>query len=907
MGVPSSAVYVKYTANGATTVFAYPFKLQSSAQLDVLVDDVIQVSGFTVSGIGADVGGNVTFSVAPVNGAIVYLRRSSDMDRDTTYNESNFLVGTVNDDQDYQTMLVQEVNDKADRSFHVEQGVAASTLVPPPQANYLLGWNSGGNALVNIQALSGTLSNVDYKFSSVSAMSAQTGMTNGALAQTFGYYTANDGGHGQYIYDSTSVATANGGNVITASGGGRWLLLNDGTINVRQFGAKGDGTGDDSSGIQAAMNYASTNKKRLYIPPGTYLLNGNRQGSYSAILLYSDNLTMIGSGYHSVLKVADNYTSGGQYSIMATASSVTFASNIEIAGIRFDGNGLNNLVIDSGANIRQAYMIKGVGGSNIYIHDNWFFNCPGRAALNLGHSGTPDFSSVRIENNHIRDIGGGIVGNDKQNDCSAIYLFADGAVVANNLFENTTQPSAQTPTARSVVALEIHGRNTVVSNNIIKNFTGVGNAAAQVHDGYNNSWINNKCYGITSNGIVLWSVSPYTNKRLTISGNTIEIDNATYLGGSAIYQSPQTGTTTSEVEDLRIEDNNIYATVSTQQAVTWHGVALCSVNKASIRRNTFINMQGDGVNFEPAVNNLNVRNIDIEDNRFVDCGIHSSANRIWAVYVKNDLTTRDFSNINIRRNFIKRTLQGVGVTPYGIRGINIVGGGYLYNIEIYDNKFENILRTNRYAFNTTTNNINVAVKPSEIPNASTSDPVFGFWTNGQEYVTHTDQVAGGSIGKIATTSGSAVSGVWAATTAYVQGQWVRTSANKILVCTAAGTSSGVEPSPTTLGIQLSDGTCNWVYLDTVVAVFTGFGAINLSGTATYDPPSLADGAGATTAVTVTGAALGDLAVASFSLDLQGITVTAWVSTANTVSVRFQNESGGVLDLASGTLKARVFK
>jgi hypothetical protein len=81
----------------------------------------------------------------------------------------------------------------------------------------------------------------------------------------------------------------------------------------------------------------------------------------------------------------------------------------------------------------------------------------------------------------------------------------------------------------------------------------------------------------------------------------------------------------------------------------------------------------------------------------------------------------------------------------------------------------------------------------------------------------------------------------------------------------------------------------------------------LSGSATYDPPSLADGAGVTTTVTVTGAALGDFAEASFSLDTQGIALDAWVSAANTVSVRFQNESGGVLDLASGTLAVRVRK
>jgi|SRR5689334_4393560 len=79
----------------------------------------------------------------------------------------------------------------------------------------------------------------------------------------------------------------------------------------------------------------------------------------------------------------------------------------------------------------------------------------------------------------------------------------------------------------------------------------------------------------------------------------------------------------------------------------------------------------------------------------------------------------------------------------------------------------------------------------------------------------------------------------------------------------------------------------------------------LQGSATYDPPSLADGAGTTTTVTCTGAALGGFAHASFSLDLQGIVVTAYVSATNTVSVRFQNESGGTLDLASGTLKVRV--
>lgn len=79
----------------------------------------------------------------------------------------------------------------------------------------------------------------------------------------------------------------------------------------------------------------------------------------------------------------------------------------------------------------------------------------------------------------------------------------------------------------------------------------------------------------------------------------------------------------------------------------------------------------------------------------------------------------------------------------------------------------------------------------------------------------------------------------------------------------------------------------------------------LEGSATFNPASLADAAGETTTVTVTGAAVGDYVEVAFSNALQGITVTGWVSATNTVSVRFQNESGGTLDLASGTLRARV--
>lgn len=82
---------------------------------------------------------------------------------------------------------------------------------------------------------------------------------------------------------------------------------------------------------------------------------------------------------------------------------------------------------------------------------------------------------------------------------------------------------------------------------------------------------------------------------------------------------------------------------------------------------------------------------------------------------------------------------------------------------------------------------------------------------------------------------------------------------------------------------------------------------SLFGSASYDPASLTTGTGVTTTVTVTGAALGDFVQVSFTIALSDVVLSAWVSSADTVSVRFQNVSGGTRDLSAGTIYARVTK
>ena len=86
-------------------------------------------------------------------------------------------------------------------------------------------------------------------------------------------------------------------------------------------------------------------------------------------------------------------------------------------------------------------------------------------------------------------------------------------------------------------------------------------------------------------------------------------------------------------------------------------------------------------------------------------------------------------------------------------------------------------------------------------------------------------------------------------------------------------------------------------------------AINayLTGSETKDWGSISDDTELEEDVTVTGAALGDVAVAAMGVDTVAAQITASVTAADTVTVVISNVSGSAIDLASATLTVRVFK
>lgn len=125
-------------------------------------------------------------------------------------------------------------------------------------------------------------------FDTVADMKLATNLVDGSYVRTLGFYSAGDDGGA--IYKISDTGTANEKNVI-AVGNLYATLVYGKNINVKQFGAKGDGIQDDTDYIQAALD-ALVNNGSLYFPKGyNFLTTDTLTLSANDVCLYSEPKT----------------------------------------------------------------------------------------------------------------------------------------------------------------------------------------------------------------------------------------------------------------------------------------------------------------------------------------------------------------------------------------------------------------------------------------------------------------------------------------------------------------------------------------------------------------------------------------------------------------------------------------
>lgn len=167
------------------------------------------------------------------------------------------------------------------------------------------------------------------QFTTRAALTASGSPLDGALA----FVKEAEGlgsGSGFYRYSASSAATVDGLAVVAAGGTGRWLRCAEAPAaaslwhNVKDYGAVGDGSTDDTAAILAAVTAANAaNNATVYFPAGRYAVSASIP-VHQCVTYLGEGVAWPGGGFPGteILVIAgndidvfasDNLPSGGAY------------------------------------------------------------------------------------------------------------------------------------------------------------------------------------------------------------------------------------------------------------------------------------------------------------------------------------------------------------------------------------------------------------------------------------------------------------------------------------------------------------------------------------------------------------------------------------------------------------------
>lgn len=115
--------------------------------------------------------------------------------------------------------------------------------------------NLWGRDNVSAAASSATTSLVVATISDMTALSS-TALSDNKSITVLGYNSIGDGGGGAFYWDASSTETTNLGTIIALDGGGtgRFKRIYSEPVDIKWFGATGDGSTNDTAAIQSALD-----------------------------------------------------------------------------------------------------------------------------------------------------------------------------------------------------------------------------------------------------------------------------------------------------------------------------------------------------------------------------------------------------------------------------------------------------------------------------------------------------------------------------------------------------------------------------------------------------------------------------------------------------------------------------
>ena len=441
MTVSTATSFNSYAGNGSTTSFAYAFKIFQDSNLVVtLVNDATGVettqtltTDYTVTGAGSDSGGNVVFGTAPASGNTVVIRRVLPVTQETNYVPNDPFPAEAHEDAlDKLTMLVQQEVASSELAVQFPEGDVGSginNILPSVtgRSDKLLkfGLDGGveviaasdlGNAIIGanyaVDTFTGTGSTTVYTLSAAPGSKANTAIYIDGVYQAKANYSVSgstltfttapplNSAIEVVIGDAIPAGAATTASAVSYTQGGTGAVttnvqakLQD-TVSVKDFGAVGDGSNDDTAAIQAAIDAAANGELVVGVKGETYRITSTL--NFSGVR-FDGNYCTIEKDFDGV---GIDITGGALYTYLynfnINASTAQTASDYDAAatshGIKVNGTRVEAYSVGSSGHKGVGWWLECNGNMNKSKYLRIVGNTNSRAGVYM--SGTQDDMSV---------------------------------------------------------------------------------------------------------------------------------------------------------------------------------------------------------------------------------------------------------------------------------------------------------------------------------------------------------------------------------------------------------------------------------------------------------------------------------------------------------------------------------
>ena len=490
-----------------------------------------------------------------------------------------------------------------------------------------------------------------YYFNSIADMKAYD-LKVGDCAITLGYYAPNDGGAGTYKIANETLTDDDGGGVHELNNGYKAVLIveND-TINIKQFGAYGDNTHDDTIPIQNALKFRKNDYLKIVFNENDTYLMQKEIYLYSNTEIELNNCTIKSCYkgdssnayviYGNGLRFMNNYTS------LSTPGGYGAIKNIFIKNGTIDGN-------TSGASIFLFH------GYNINVENIDFINCcVGTHIFDLGGCKNVNIKNcnfdgylISVEGNNSREM----IQFDYARKSSTPYwgdeptyqfdeLPCENLIVENCSFKKGT--GIYYPTAIGThSSAELPHKNIIIRNCQFYDTTFASIRLPKVQEVLieNNKFYNNLNTGESRYAIFIRDYQGYnypniTTKNIRIINNYFKISNneyAIYMFGVNHTEEP---VVTWYNENIIIENNICDGDYNSENANETNFIGCGFTKRLDIINNTVNNCK----NLFVKIRNSLLNYLNFDSNKMYYCAdfIHAVSNDDDVTCVGVDIQQRD--------------------------------------------------------------------------------------------------------------------------------------------------------------------------------------------------------------------------------------------------------------------------